>query len=85
LKQEFPELLPIKESLIKYVFKPNQKTAAAWCYRREVIDELLSIKESFIKYVFQAEWCLNFRFGSFWFPYFYLLKMGPVGWCDLST
>ncbi|KAF9685766.1 hypothetical protein SADUNF_Sadunf03G0088100 [Salix dunnii] len=29
LKQEFPELLPIKESLIKYVFKPNQKTAAA--------------------------------------------------------
>jgi 3,5-epimerase/4-reductase len=29
LKQEFPELLPIKESLIKYVFKPNQKTAGA--------------------------------------------------------
>ncbi|KAJ6962518.1 Bifunctional dTDP-4-dehydrorhamnose 3,5-epimerase/dTDP-4-dehydrorhamnose reductase [Populus alba x Populus x berolinensis] len=29
LKQEFPELLPITESLIKYVFKPNQKTAAA--------------------------------------------------------
>ncbi|KAJ6714544.1 hypothetical protein OIU85_026084 [Salix viminalis] len=29
LKQEFPELLPIKESLIKNVFKPNQKTAAA--------------------------------------------------------
>ncbi|KAJ4832238.1 hypothetical protein Tsubulata_001996 [Turnera subulata] len=29
LKKEFPELLPIKESLIKYVFKPNQKTAAA--------------------------------------------------------
>ncbi|XP_043723697.1 bifunctional dTDP-4-dehydrorhamnose 3,5-epimerase/dTDP-4-dehydrorhamnose reductase-like [Telopea speciosissima] len=29
LKQEFPELLSIKESLIKYVFKPNQKTSAA--------------------------------------------------------
>ncbi|CAL5442319.1 unnamed protein product [Camellia sinensis] len=29
LKQEFPELLSIKESLIKYVFKPNQKTPAA--------------------------------------------------------
>ncbi|CAI0414145.1 unnamed protein product [Linum tenue] len=28
LKKEFPELLSIKESLIKYVFKPNQKTAA---------------------------------------------------------
>nr|DAD48053.1 TPA_asm: hypothetical protein HUJ06_017990 [Nelumbo nucifera] len=28
LKKEFPELLPIKESLIKYVFKPNQKTSA---------------------------------------------------------
>ncbi|XP_043716590.1 bifunctional dTDP-4-dehydrorhamnose 3,5-epimerase/dTDP-4-dehydrorhamnose reductase-like [Telopea speciosissima] len=28
LKQEFPELLSIKESLIKYVFKPNQKTSA---------------------------------------------------------
>ncbi|KAL6956977.1 hypothetical protein U1Q18_050050 [Sarracenia purpurea var. burkii] len=26
LKREFPELLSIKESLIKYVFKPNQKT-----------------------------------------------------------
>lgn len=25
LKKEFPELLPIKESLIKYVFKPNKK------------------------------------------------------------
>lgn len=30
LKNEFPELLPIKESLIKYVFEPNQKTAKAW-------------------------------------------------------
>ncbi|CAI0476558.1 unnamed protein product [Linum tenue] len=29
LKKEFPELLSIKESLIKYVFKPNQKTTAA--------------------------------------------------------
>ncbi|KAI7987284.1 Bifunctional dTDP-4-dehydrorhamnose 3,5-epimerase/dTDP-4-dehydrorhamnose reductase [Camellia lanceoleosa] len=29
LKQEFPELLSIKESLIKYVFKPNQKTPVA--------------------------------------------------------
>ncbi|XP_042496361.1 bifunctional dTDP-4-dehydrorhamnose 3,5-epimerase/dTDP-4-dehydrorhamnose reductase-like [Macadamia integrifolia] len=28
LKQEFPELLSIKESLIKNVFKPNQKTSA---------------------------------------------------------
>ncbi|KAF2313215.1 hypothetical protein GH714_009826 [Hevea brasiliensis] len=28
LSKEFPEMLPIKESLIKYVFKPNQKTAA---------------------------------------------------------
>ncbi|XP_021754074.1 bifunctional dTDP-4-dehydrorhamnose 3,5-epimerase/dTDP-4-dehydrorhamnose reductase-like [Chenopodium quinoa] len=27
LKTEFPELLPIKESLIKYVFEPNKKTA----------------------------------------------------------
>lgn len=27
LKNEFPELLPIKESLIKYVFGPNRKTA----------------------------------------------------------
>ncbi|CAO2819991.1 unnamed protein product [Amaranthus hypochondriacus] len=27
MKQEFPELLPIKESLIKYVFEPNKKTA----------------------------------------------------------
>lgn len=26
LKGEFPELLPIKESLIKYVFEPNKKT-----------------------------------------------------------
>ena len=26
LKTEFPELLPIKESLIKYVFEPNQKS-----------------------------------------------------------
>ncbi|KAL9275783.1 hypothetical protein AKJ16_DCAP25964 [Drosera capensis] len=26
LKAEFPELLPIKESLIKYVFEPNKKT-----------------------------------------------------------
>ncbi|KAK9103464.1 hypothetical protein Sjap_020718 [Stephania japonica] len=29
LKREFPELLSIKESLIKYVFKPNQKTSVA--------------------------------------------------------
>ncbi|KAF7138233.1 hypothetical protein RHSIM_Rhsim07G0096000 [Rhododendron simsii] len=29
LSQEFPELLSIKESLIKYVFKPNQKTSVA--------------------------------------------------------
>ncbi|KAM1822387.1 hypothetical protein ACFX1X_024810 [Malus domestica] len=28
LKKEFPELLPIKESLIKYVFEPNKKTFA---------------------------------------------------------
>lgn len=28
LSKEFPELLPIKESLIKYVFKPNQKVKA---------------------------------------------------------
>ncbi|URD95640.1 RmlD substrate binding domain [Musa troglodytarum] len=27
LKKEFPELLPIKESLIKHVFEPNQKTS----------------------------------------------------------
>ncbi|XP_044477600.1 bifunctional dTDP-4-dehydrorhamnose 3,5-epimerase/dTDP-4-dehydrorhamnose reductase [Mangifera indica] len=27
LKKEFPELLPIKESLIKYVFQQNKKTA----------------------------------------------------------
>ena len=27
LKNEFPELLSIKESLIKYVFEPNKKTA----------------------------------------------------------
>jgi UDP-glucose 4,6-dehydratase len=26
LKSEFPELLPIKESLIKYVFEPNKRT-----------------------------------------------------------
>ncbi|KAL2476464.1 Trifunctional UDP-glucose 4 [Abeliophyllum distichum] len=29
LKKEFPDLLPIKESLIKYVFEPNRKTSAA--------------------------------------------------------
>ncbi|KAL8507752.1 hypothetical protein ACS0TY_018338 [Phlomoides rotata] len=29
LKKEFPELLSIKESLIKYVFEPNRKTPAA--------------------------------------------------------
>ncbi|KAE9459531.1 hypothetical protein C3L33_08595, partial [Rhododendron williamsianum] len=29
LSREFPELLSIKESLIKYVFKPNQKTSVA--------------------------------------------------------
>ncbi|KAF5185733.1 Trifunctional UDP-glucose 4,6-dehydratase/UDP-4-keto-6-deoxy-D-glucose 3,5-epimerase/UDP-4-keto-L-rhamnose-reductase RHM1 [Thalictrum thalictroides] len=29
LKKEFPELLSIKESLIRYVFKPNQKTPVA--------------------------------------------------------
>ncbi|XP_051119659.1 bifunctional dTDP-4-dehydrorhamnose 3,5-epimerase/dTDP-4-dehydrorhamnose reductase [Andrographis paniculata] len=29
LKTEFPELLSIKESLVKYVFEPNRKTAAA--------------------------------------------------------
>ncbi|XP_022922271.1 bifunctional dTDP-4-dehydrorhamnose 3,5-epimerase/dTDP-4-dehydrorhamnose reductase-like [Cucurbita moschata] len=29
LKNEFPELLSIKDSLIKNVFKPNQKTSAA--------------------------------------------------------
>ncbi|KAF9614782.1 hypothetical protein IFM89_020636 [Coptis chinensis] len=29
LKKEFPELLSIKESLIRYVFKPNQKTSVA--------------------------------------------------------
>ncbi|KAI6702207.1 hypothetical protein NL676_011343 [Syzygium grande] len=29
LKREFPELLPIKEALIKYVFKPSQKTGGA--------------------------------------------------------
>lgn len=26
LKKEFPELLPIRDSLVKYVFKPNKKT-----------------------------------------------------------
>ncbi|CAL9156958.1 unnamed protein product [Musa hybrid cultivar] len=26
-KKEFPELLPVKELSIKYVFKPNQKTS----------------------------------------------------------
>jgi hypothetical protein len=30
LKREFPELLSIKESLIKYVFEPNCKTSKAW-------------------------------------------------------
>jgi len=29
LKREFPELLSIKESLIKYVFEPNCKTSKA--------------------------------------------------------
>ncbi|CAA6666856.1 unnamed protein product [Spirodela intermedia] len=29
LKTEFPELLPIKESLIRYVFEPNKKKAPA--------------------------------------------------------
>ncbi|KAM0946767.1 putative dTDP-4-dehydrorhamnose reductase [Dioscorea sansibarensis] len=29
LKNEFPELMPIKESLIKYVFEPNKKTSSA--------------------------------------------------------
>ena len=29
LKKEFPELLSIKESLIKHVFEPNKKTVAA--------------------------------------------------------
>ena len=29
LSKEFPEMLPIKESLLKYVFKPSQKTAKA--------------------------------------------------------
>ncbi|KAG6395596.1 hypothetical protein SASPL_141719 [Salvia splendens] len=29
LKKEFPELLSIEESLIKYVFEPNKKTSAA--------------------------------------------------------
>ncbi|XP_047961053.1 trifunctional UDP-glucose 4,6-dehydratase/UDP-4-keto-6-deoxy-D-glucose 3,5-epimerase/UDP-4-keto-L-rhamnose-reductase RHM1-like [Salvia hispanica] len=29
LKKEFPELLSIQESLIKYVFEPNKKTSAA--------------------------------------------------------
>ncbi|KAH7863464.1 hypothetical protein Vadar_017830 [Vaccinium darrowii] len=29
LSREFPELLSIKESLVKYVFKPNQKTFVA--------------------------------------------------------
>lgn len=29
LKKEFPEMLSIKESLLKFVFKPNRKTAAA--------------------------------------------------------
>lgn len=29
LKKEFPELMSIKESLIKYVFKPNQKATGA--------------------------------------------------------
>ncbi|KAE8675684.1 Bifunctional dTDP-4-dehydrorhamnose 3,5-epimerase/dTDP-4-dehydrorhamnose reductase [Hibiscus syriacus] len=29
LKTAFPELLSIKESLIKYVFEPNKKTAGA--------------------------------------------------------
>lgn len=29
LKKEFPELLPIKESLVKYVFEPNQKVPRA--------------------------------------------------------
>lgn len=29
LKKEFPELLPIKESMMKYVFQPNRKTSAA--------------------------------------------------------
>lgn len=29
LKAEFPELLSIKESLVKYVFEPNKKTAKA--------------------------------------------------------
>ncbi|CAN6246579.1 unnamed protein product [Urochloa humidicola] len=29
LKEEFPELLSIKESLIKYVFEPNRKTSKA--------------------------------------------------------
>lgn len=29
LKKEFPDLLSIKESLIKYVFEPNRKTALA--------------------------------------------------------
>lgn len=35
LKKEFPELLPIKDSLIQYVFKPNRKTPVAW--RTEII------------------------------------------------
>ncbi|KAK1261815.1 putative rhamnose biosynthetic enzyme 1 [Acorus gramineus] len=29
IKTEFPELLPIKESLIRYVFEPNKKTSKA--------------------------------------------------------
>lgn len=30
LKTEFPELLSIEESLIKYVFEPNKKTTGVW-------------------------------------------------------
>ncbi|KAK2634596.1 hypothetical protein Ddye_029388, partial [Dipteronia dyeriana] len=34
LKKEFPHLLSIKESLIKYVFEPKKKTPFGGCHCR---------------------------------------------------
>ena len=51
LKEEFPEMLPIKESLIKYVFEPNKKTKKFWYQpdNRNGVLKLEDIKFHFIQ------------------------------------
>lgn len=75
LKTEFPELLSIKESLIKYVFEPNKKTGGAW-YQLLCLIKGLSSKGKLC----ETSWAWDFRLWIHWFSFLFFFLSSSCLW-----